>query len=198
MKINIIFLIVLLLCVFGLAFQIVPKYTIVNLEGFQSDTQTEEQNLYVDVSTDDYDIKPFNYTSEEVKKDVADCFQREWGDTGVTYTPEFIIETWKYPDALYIVTDKDGNFIGSAGIDRKYFFPFISHIYVKKEHRKHGYGEKLFEVVLQHGKKVGYKTVNGWCQDELVDYYENLGCKREKSTILLKPLVGFNLMSREV
>lgn len=154
---------------------------------------------YVQVKTNNYHIKPFKETNQKTRKDVVQHLQKEWKNTGITYTESFIEETWKYPDALYVMTDNKGDFIGCAGIDHKYMtYPFISHIYVKKDYRKNGYGQRLFDVVLDHAKSIGHKIVRGWCKDELVDYYVGMGCEKSKTSCLLKPLMGFNLMSKKV
>ncbi len=190
MKIYIALIGLLLIFLIGIGL----KYLMFSVERFK-----EGPDSYVSESSKDYDIQPYKDLIPEVKKDVIEHFQNEWGKTGVKYTEQFMENTWKYPDALYVMTNKKGEFIGSAGIDHKYMtYPFISHIYVKKPYRKKGYGEKLFEVVQKHAKKVGHKKVNGWCEDDLVNYYEGLGCERSKTSNVLKPLVGFNLMSKEL
>jgi GNAT superfamily N-acetyltransferase len=186
------FLIFITLCIL-IIILLVLRFLIQNLENFQV-----EPPSYITEETEDYSIHPFHQATDKVKKDVVKHLQDEWKDTGIEYTEAFVEDTWKYPDALYVMTDNKGQLIGCSGIDRKYMYPFISHIYVKKEYRKKGYGEKMFGVVLEHGKQCGYKCVKGWCKDELVNYYENFGCQKEKGSWLIKPFLGFNLMKKDL
>ena len=160
----------------------------------------EGPDSYIIESTANYDVKPYKECSDIVKKDVAKYLADEWKiETGIDYTEHFIEKTWKFPDALYVMTNKKGEFIGCSSVDHKYMkYPFISHIYVKKPYRKMGYGEKLFDVVLRHSKSVGHEKVYGFCKDELVPYYEGFGCKKEKTSWILKPFVGFNMMTKRL
>ena len=163
---------------------------IIYTERFQATPET-----YITEKRKEYTIIPFKDVKPDAKLQVINYLNDEWKkDTGITYTEEFVNNTWKFPDALYVMTDKDDDFIGCSGIDRYMSYPFISHIYVKKPYRKKGIGAKLFDVVVQHAKSVGYKTVHGWCKDELVPYYESFNCERCASSTLLKPFLGFNLM----
>lgn len=161
------------------------------------ETFTAGEEKYIREVTKDYQIIPFKECSKLVQNDVIKHLRREWQETGVVYTVEFINATWKYPDAIYVMINKDGNFIGCCALDRKYIgYPFISHIYVKKEYRKKGYGEKLFKFIVRYSKHVGHTQVYGFCQDDLVDYYQSFGCTKLSASGLLKPLVGgFNLMT---
>jgi GNAT superfamily N-acetyltransferase len=189
MKLKVIGIVIVILSIVAIGL----KYVMTKIENFQADP------VYIIESTDDYVIKPFHMMPEKVKKEVVKNLQNEWADTGVTYTNKFIEDTWLYPDALYVMMTKNEEFIGCSGVDRKYMLsPFISHIYVEKKYRKHGYGEKLFDVVLRHAKKHGYKTVKGWCKDELVEYYENFGCEKCSTNWILKPVMGFNLMKKDL
>lgn len=162
------------------------------IENFQAGPES-----YVTEKTSEYEVKPFKECAEKVKADVIKHLQKEWQQTGVKYSIDFVEKTWTYPDAIYVMVNTQGEFIGCSAIDRSYMgYPFISHIYVKKQYRKKGFGEKLFNVVVKHAQKVGHKQVYGFCKDELVDYYKTFGCRRQATSGLLKPLLGdFNLMT---
>jgi GNAT superfamily N-acetyltransferase len=164
------------------------------------ETFTAGPESYIREVTEEYQIIPFKECSKEVQKDVIEHLQKEWKDTGVVYTIDFINETWKYPDAIYVMINEEGEFIGCSALDRKYMgYPFISHIYVKKEYRKKGYGEKLFKFIIKYSKHAGHKQVYGFCQNELVDYYKTFGCTKLSATGLLKPFIGgFNLLTLKI
>jgi GNAT superfamily N-acetyltransferase len=174
-----------------LTYFMLPRIRDRYLERFQ-----ESHDVTVKIHTNEYDIVSYQETSDKTKQEVLHWFQEEWGDTGVKYSDRFIETTWKYPSVLYVMTNKSGDFIGCAGLDHKYMMPFVSHIYVKKEYRKNGYGEKLFEAVLEHSKKLGYTYVQGWCEDSLVKHYEKMGCEKQSFSGVLKPILGFNLMKK--
>lgn len=137
------------------------------------------------VETDDYFIKQFQQCSPQTQQSVAASLQKEWGTDSLKYDVNFLTSL----DALYVMCEKQsGEFMGCAAVDRKYIVPCISHIYVKPEHRKTGYGRKLFETAAQHSKNAGFKRVHGLCRDELVPYYSEFGCKKNTS------LAGFSWM----
>jgi GNAT superfamily N-acetyltransferase len=194
MSITIAVLLLVTISIIAYILFIAKRYTIANIENFESEP------AFITDENDDYTITPFQKVSNDIKEDVINYFNNEWKNkTGITYTEQFINDTWKYPDALYVMTDKDGKLIGTTGLDRQYMsYPFISHIYVTPENRKTGYGEKLFEHILKHAKKVGYKIVRGFCEDKLVPYYEKFGAEKTSWSSLFKPLVGMNLMYKSL
>jgi GNAT superfamily N-acetyltransferase len=161
-------------------------YASLKNEHFQKDP------TYVHIITSDYEIKPYQEQPKSVRLLVSKTLQGEWGNDAINYTDDFNDKTWKYPDALYVMTDKKGAFKGCAGIDRKYMLPCISHMYVAKEDRHKGYGKVLFETVVQHAKNVGHSRVHGLCKDHLVDYYTNFGCYKKGG------LGGFNWLCLDV
>lgn len=179
----------------GYIYLLAKRYTMAKIETFESEP------AYVTKSTREYDIRPFQKTPRETQNQVIQHFNSEWQDkTGVTYSEQFVKDTWKYPDALYVMTEKEsGALVGTTALDRQFMsYPFISHIYVTKEHRKQGRGEELFSHILEHAKKVGYKFVRGFCEDNLVPYYEKFGAEPSAGSSLLKAFIGMTLMSMKV
>ena len=160
----------------------------------------DKPETYIKESNNEYEIKHFKDCSKEIKQEVSKYLNKEWkNETGMNYTEQFIDTTWKFPDAFYVMTDKKGEFMGCSSVDHKYMsYPFISHIYVNEQYRKKGVGEKMFDIVLRHSKNIGHTRVYGWCKDNLVPYYEKFGCEKQSSWKLWKPLVGLNLMTKEL
>jgi GNAT superfamily N-acetyltransferase len=179
---------ILLVCVIGL-FLFSQNRTTKKVEYFK---QNKEQK---------YIIRPFSQVSYRVKQQVIEALENEWSNTGIHYNEDFIVETWQYPDILYVMTNMTNNkenFVGCVAIDRKYVFPFISHLYVQKEYRKKGHGGKLLGIAEKHSNVYKYKSVRLWCQDELIEYYKEHGWQKEGYSWLIEPLTGFTLMSKKL
>ena len=126
--------------------------------------------------------------------------QMQWGDnSNITYDEAFIEKTWKSPAALYVMTDAQGNLVGTVAIDRKSYFPFISHLYVKPQFRRRGYGSKLLTIAEGHAAhQYTFGQSKLWCPDECVKFYEKRKWRKEKVAWMLKPLTGLTLMTKTV
>lgn len=130
--------------------------------------------------TNNYDIMPFQNISIEQQQIIAYYLENEWGNRK-KYTVDTILEEWPLIDALYVMTHKNksksdiNSIIGCVAIDRKYFFPFISHLYVKKELRGKGYGAVLMDFALKTVKILGFNKSKLWCDSNQIDYYVKKG-----------------------
>lgn len=142
------------------------------------------------------EIRPFIEVNKFIKNKVISSLNEEWGHK-TAYTHDFIINTWKFPDVLYIMTDNLENFVGCVAIDRHYIIPVISHLYINKDYRKNGKGPKLLKFAEKHCRCVGYKHIYGFCQMNRVKYYTSLGWHQNKWSSYVKPFSGLVLMSKE-
>jgi GNAT superfamily N-acetyltransferase len=130
--------------------------------------------------TNMYDIVPFQYVNINKQKIISQYLQTEWGHKK-NYTIDTILEEWPLIDALYVMTYNKTNksdintTIGCIAIDRKHFFPFISHLYVKKELRQKGYGAVLIDFALKTVKILGFTKCKLWCDVNQIDYYKKMG-----------------------
>lgn len=122
-----------------------------------------------------YDIVPFQYIDKYNQQVVVKYLQSEWGNKK-NYSIDSILDEWPLIDALYVLTNKNKNnkknVVGFIAIDRKYFFPFLSHLYVIPEMRKKGYGTILIDFALKTTKIQGFKKCKLWCDKNQIDYYK--------------------------
>jgi GNAT superfamily N-acetyltransferase len=122
-------------------------------------------------------MKFYNYNNVHIniQEQIIDLFKKEWG---IEYTKELMNEKWceKHPDNILLVLCDDLNsLIGTVGLNHDFFIPVVSHLYVLNEHRKRGYGKILMNEIIKHSDK----KMHGWCLPEKVEYYEELGWKKD-------------------
>jgi GNAT superfamily N-acetyltransferase len=137
-----------------------------------------------EVHSEFYDIMPYQYINNELQEKTAQYLQNEWGNKK-TYTVDTILEEWPLIDALYVMTyntkqvKTKSSVIGCVAIDRKYFFPFISHLYVLPELRGKGYGAVLIDFALKTVKILGFNRCKLWCDQNQINYYIKKGWTTE-------------------
>ena len=130
--------------------------------------------------SNNYDIIPFQYIAIEQQNIISHYLQKQWGNKK-NYTVDSILEEWPLIDALYVMVHnkkykrQNNNVIGCIAIDRKFFFPFISHFYVAQELRGKGYGTVLIDFALKTVKILGFNKCKLWCEVNQIDYYKKLG-----------------------
>lgn len=123
----------------------------------------------------DYSIDGFNKQPLEIQQEIAYLLHDEWGTDKLTYTNEYIQKNWASTDVLYILVS-NGKVIGCVAIDRHKFYPFISHLYIKKEYRGLGYASNLLELCEEYAKKqLKFTEIKLWCEERLVKFYQKQG-----------------------
>jgi predicted GNAT family acetyltransferase len=128
------------------------------------------------VVSSNYKIIPFKKVSPDIQNIVATKLR--------TLTPKitkhFIFENWTGSDIMYVMISKDDTFIGTVGVDRKNFDPYISHLYVDPLFRNKGYGERLLEHGIEYSRLFKFESIKLWCVESLIPYYSSKGWVQEK------------------
>ena len=128
------------------------------------------------VDSSNYKILPF----KKVSSDIQDIVATKLKSLNPKMTKHYISENWLGSDILYVMISKDDKFIGTVGVDRKNFDPYISHLFVDTVFRKRGYGERLLEHGIEYSRLFKFETVKLWCVDTLIPYYASKGWVQEK------------------
>lgn len=90
----------------------------------------------------------------------------------VSYEEEFDLEEkMRIPFVLYL----DNKPIGAARINPKHEYAKIERVCILKEYRKHGYGYKLMEYLIDYCKALGYMEIQLGAQTTALGFYEKLG-----------------------
>lgn len=130
-------------------------------------------------------VRPYQDCSPEIQSEVARHLREEWGDINEVYddadSDKFVRRRWPGTDVLYVMTDRR-EFVGCVGVDRRNFFPFISHVYVKPDKRNLGYGRKLVRIAERYSKEHGFTQSKLWCEEKLLPFYEKQGYTVEDKT----------------
>ena len=130
-------------------------------------------------------VRPYQDCSPEIRKEVARHLREQWGDINEVYddaeSDKFVRRRWPGTDVLYVMTDRR-EFVGCVGVDRRNFFPFVSHVYIKPDKRNLGYGRKLVRIAESYGKEHGFTQSKLWCEYKLVPFYEKQGYTVEDKT----------------
>jgi len=141
-------------------------------------------------------ILPYQECSKDIQKRVCKHLFNEWSEESklddIDETHYYITRNWKSGDILYILIDDDKDqLLGFVAIDRKQFYPFISHLFVVPSHRKNGYGKLLMDFSIEYIKAIEFTDARLWCKRSLVPYYENYGWeildeKNPKTIVMIK------------
>jgi predicted GNAT family N-acyltransferase len=143
-------------------------------------------------------ILPFQDVDETIQTKTCDALCKEWNDTyvgqGIEYSISNIKKEWSGgSDVLYVATDLLDNFIGCVAVDRKNFYPVISHLLVEHDKRHTGLGKELVKFAEQFVKhSLKFKEVRLWCFAALVPFYQKLGYsvyeEKSKNMLMVKRL----------
>lgn len=124
------------------------------------------------------EIKPFQECPTQIKDMVCNHIFTEWSkETKVNNVNEaytYITSNWTGGDIFYVLYNNH-RLIGLVAVDRKLFYPYISHLYVIKEERKKGYGKMLIDFSIEYINKLQFNEARLWCEIKLVPYYTKLG-----------------------
>jgi GNAT superfamily N-acetyltransferase len=132
----------------------------------------------LEVYSEDYFIFPYQKTEPFIQEQVVHSLR----ELNPEITHEYIKTHWSTSDILYVMTSPDTKFIGCMAVDRKNFYPFISHLYVTPEYRKKGFGERLLTLGEDYAKEFKFNEVKLWCKKILLPYYTKRGWKVESKT----------------
>lgn len=128
------------------------------------------------VDSSNYKIIPFKKVSPDMQEIVAVKLK----SLNPKMSPHYIHENWNGSDIMYVMISKDDKFIGTVGVDRKNFDPYISHLFVDTVFRKKGYGERLLDHAIEYARLFKFEMVKLWCVDALIPYYASKGWTQEK------------------
>lgn len=130
-----------------------------------------------------YVVLPFILVPKEVKAKALLYIRSEWQSSNEEYADEdFITNHWAGGDVFYVMIDSQTrHFIGCIAIDRKQFYPFISHLFIVPEMRGRHLGTILIRLAVEYGKELGFPNIRLWCVSKLITYYERFGFKVDTS-----------------
>lgn len=83
--------------------------------------------------------------------------------------------------------------IGFVVVERDRFVPFISHLYVAPEHRRHGHAEALLAFAERYVASLGFSETKLWCRDALLPFYRARGWSVESRADALHCLLTKSL-----
>lgn len=128
------------------------------------------------VSDGKFTVQPFSESGEKAMIAASQALKKEWGNQ---YSIEYISKMWEGTDVLYIMTNRDGSFVGCVAVDRKQFVPVLSHLYVDSRVRNNGHAKKLLQVIDEYVKVLGFNEIKLWCDPKLRRFYESVGWQLE-------------------
>ena len=129
----------------------------------------------IKVSSKDYTCDLYQDCPDTIQINVIIALRSEWGDE---YTHEYVLKKWNFTNTLYVIYLS--NVVGFIAIDRQYFYPFISHLYVCPSERGRGYSKHLLYIGEKYIKSMTFNKARVWCKKHLIDYYTGMGWEIEK------------------
>ena len=128
--------------------------------------------------SEDVKIIPYQECSQEVKQSVCQHVYKEWKAEAKLSIPEethdYISSNWSSGDIFYVLLLRN-TFLGCVAVDRKQFYPFMSHLYIHPLYRGNGYGKFLLTFCEQYVKQLQFDEIRLWCNSDLIGYYKKLG-----------------------
>ncbi len=142
-------------------------------------------------------ILPFQSIPKTTQITLCSALLQEWKSTidclDIEQVKEYIEKNWQAGDIFYALAF-GSQFIGCVAIDRKNFYPYLTHLYISPSHRGNGYAAlliKFTEIVLIQQQD---RDVRLNCAKSLKSFYEGHGFQIEKITdetlIMKKDLVS--------
>ena len=127
-------------------------------------------------TTSMFTIQPYQMCDEMIQRATVAHLTKEWGPA---YSTEGYIERiWSRTDIMFVMSD-DSSFIGCVAVDRRNFFPVMSHLYVVPEKRGLGYGNRLLRFAERYAAKLSFTEIKLWCSQDMVSYYMKKGWVQE-------------------
>jgi GNAT superfamily N-acetyltransferase len=123
-----------------------------------------------------FTIQPYQLCDETIQKATVAHLAEEWGP--VYSTEGYIERIWSRTDIMFVMSD-DSSFIGCVAVDRRNFFPVMSHLYVVPEKRGLGYGNRLLRFAERYAVKLSFTEIKLWCSQDMVSYYLKKGWVQE-------------------
>lgn len=139
-------------------------------------------------------IIPYQECTKDIQIKVCDYMMKEWSKeaniNNIDDTNHYIVKNWSAGDILYVLLNEN-NLLGFIAIDRKQFYPFISHLYIIPENRKKGYGKLLLDFALEYISYLKFTEARLWCVKRLIPYYKKNGWeiideKDSKAIVMIK------------
>lgn len=128
------------------------------------------------------EIKLFRHCDEIQQGAAAQFLCSHWSSEikceSVEQAKEYILKNFSASNLFYLLLF-GGKCIGCVGIDRKNFYPFLSHLYVQQSWRSKGFAKALLQFAEAMVISYGFNEVRIWCEPHLQKFYENMSWKQE-------------------
>ena len=129
--------------------------------------------------TEQFEIIPFELANQNIRDEIINSLNIEFPE--MRYNENLIRSHWDGADVFYlIVTPGRNELIGSIAIDRHNFYPCISQVFIKQNHRNHGYARTLINFIIDYVHTMGLSEIKLWCNENLIPFYTKLGWIRER------------------
>jgi GNAT superfamily N-acetyltransferase len=132
---------------------------------------------------EDLSIVAFLDCSPGVQRQVAEALLEEWGETlgidSIEAAIALILKQWSSSDIMYVMASNK-NVLGFTAVDRKNFYPCISHLYVLPKYRGNGYSTMLMAIAETYIAHMHFTQAMIWCKPELVEFYKKNGYTIDK------------------
>ena len=133
----------------------------------------------LEVEEEEYVILPYVKLPDTIRKNLIESLY----ELNPEISHSYIMEHWSQLDMMYgMIHKKTGEFMGCMAVDRKNFYPFLSHLYVHPVYRNQGVGERFLLFAEEITKSFGFREVKLWCKKELIGYYTKFGWEVENTT----------------
>ena len=128
------------------------------------------------VITDQFQIIPFELISDKTMvNEIINLLNYEFGHE-MQYSEDIINKTWTGANVFYVMTSTDKKkFYGTIAIDRKNFYPYISQLYIVEDERCRNLAKHLINFANRYIKSLNFTQSRLWCENKLIQYYNNLG-----------------------
>ena len=136
-----------------------------------------------------YEIRPYQDVSSAAQEAAVKMLTTEWG----AYIDDaFIRAQWPSTDVLYVMTSPEAtaatvHVFACMAVDRKNFYPFMSHLIVAPDRRKKGWATIMMQLARKHAGMQGFDQVKLWCAKDMVPFYQKAGWALDDDATLSKP-----------
>jgi predicted GNAT family N-acyltransferase len=124
------------------------------------------------------------YNVDEYIDDLMKLYENEWWTN--KRKKEDVIKMLQNTTYVFGIVQNNNLIAFSRVLSDKVYKALIFDVIVHKNYRGLGLGEKIIKTILNHHELKKVKTIELYCKEEMVSFYEKFGFRKVDDLVFLK------------